>query len=56
VARNIAATIDGLPLKPFGFKMLGMLAAIGRRTGVAQILGFRFSGLIAWFLWRTLPG
>ncbi len=54
MARNIAATIDGLPLKPFGFKMLGMLAAIGRRTGVAQILGFRFSGLIAWFLWRTI--
>ena len=31
-----------------------MLAAIGRRTGVAQILGFRFSGFIAWFLWRTI--
>lgn len=54
VARNIAATIDGLPLKPFRFRMLGMLAAIGRRTGVAQIFGFRFSGFIAWFLWRTI--
>ena len=43
-----------MALKPFGFRMLGMLAAIGRRTGVAQILGFRFSGFIAWFLWRTI--
>jgi polyphosphate glucokinase len=30
------------------------LAAIGKRTGVANILGLNFSGFIAWFLWRTI--
>jgi len=39
---------------PFEFKTLGLLASIGRRTGVARILGFNFSGFIAWWLWRTI--
>jgi NADH dehydrogenase len=54
LARNIAATIDGGALRPFRFATLGLLAAIGRRSGVANILGFQFSGFIAWFLWRTI--
>jgi NADH dehydrogenase len=33
---------------------LGLLATIGRRTGVANILGINFSGFVAWFLWRTI--
>ena len=32
----------------------GQLAAIGKRTGVANILGLNFSGFLAWFLWRTI--
>jgi NADH dehydrogenase len=54
VARNIAAAIRGGRKKPFRFSTLGQLAAIGRRTGVARILGFNFSGFIAWWLWRTI--
>jgi NADH dehydrogenase len=54
LARNILATIDGTEKKPFRFSTLGLLAAIGRRTGVANILGFQFSGFIAWFLWRGI--
>jgi NADH dehydrogenase len=53
-ARNIAASIRGQSLKPFSFKTIGQLAAIGRRTGVAQIFGQRFSGFIAWWMWRTI--
>jgi NADH:ubiquinone reductase (H+-translocating) len=30
------------------------LAAIGRRTGVANIFGINFSGFVAWWLWRTI--
>jgi hypothetical protein len=30
------------------------LAAIGRRTGVASIMGINFSGFVAWWLWRTI--
>ena len=54
LAHNIIASVDGRAKKPFKFKTLGQLAAIGRRTGVARILGVNFSGFIAWFLWRGI--
>jgi NADH dehydrogenase len=52
--RNIVATVKGGTKKAFAFSTLGQLAAIGKRTGVAKILGFKFSGFIAWWLWRTI--
>jgi NADH dehydrogenase len=54
VAKNIIASLRNEPKEAFRFKMLGQLAAIGQRTGVAEILGFQFSGLLAWFMWRTI--
>jgi NADH dehydrogenase len=54
VATNITGTMRGGPLQPFSFKTIGQLAAIGRRTGVAQIMGHRFSGFPAWWMWRTI--
>ena len=54
LGQNIASAIQGGAKKPFEFKIIGQLAAIGRRTGVAQIFGFKFSGFIAWWLWRTI--
>ena len=54
LARNILSEIGGKPKKPFRFATLGQLAAIGRRTGVANVLGVNFSGFIAWWLWRTI--
>jgi NADH dehydrogenase len=54
VARNVAATLYGGQKKPFRYRTLGQLAAIGRRTGVASILGVNFSGFVAWWLWRTI--
>ncbi len=53
-ARNILATVRGGRMKPFLYSTLGLLAPIGRRTGVANILGVNFSGFIAWWLWRTI--
>jgi NADH dehydrogenase len=53
-AKNIEAAINGRPLKPFAFTTLGQLATIGRRTGVAMVFGFKFSGLIAWGMWRGI--
>jgi NADH dehydrogenase len=53
-ARNVLASFRGSTPQPFRFKTLGQLAAIGRRTGVARILGFNFSGVIAWSLWRFI--
>jgi len=54
LAHNITATIRGGNLKPFVFSTIGQLAAIGRRTGVANIAGINFSGFFAWWLWRTI--
>lgn len=51
---NIYARLRGKQAKPFRFKMLGQLATIGRRTGVARIFGFKFSGTLGWMLWRTV--
>jgi NADH dehydrogenase len=54
VAENIAAAIKGGQKKPFVFSTIGLLASIGRRTGVARVFGINFSGFIAWWLWRTV--
>jgi len=54
VAQNIAAALLGRPLKSFSFKTIGLLASIGRRTGVARIFGFNFSGFFGWWMWRTI--
>jgi len=54
LAHNICADIRGGKKKPFVFSTLGQLAAIGKRTGVAQMFGFNFSGFVAWWLWRTI--
>jgi NADH dehydrogenase len=54
LAGNILAAIRGGEKKPFVFTTIGLLASIGRRTGVARILGINFSGFVAWWLWRTI--
>jgi NADH dehydrogenase len=54
VARNILAAIRGGAKKKFSFTTLGLLASIGRRTGVARVFGLNFSGFFAWWLWRTI--
>src|SRR6476660_9679476 len=54
VAKNIEAAILGRLPKPFDFKMLGQLASIGHRTGVAMVFGIKFSGFIAWWFWRSV--
>jgi len=54
VAHNIVAAVRGTEKKRFDYSTFAQLAAIGRRTGVAQILGVNFSGFAAWWLWRTI--
>ena len=53
-ARNILATVRNGWKRPFLYSTIGLLAPIGKRTGVANILGVNFSGFIAWWLWRTI--
>ncbi len=53
-AKNIERTILGRPLKPFRYRTMGMLASIGHHTGVVSMFGFKFSGFIAWWMWRSV--
>lgn len=53
-AQNILATVQQGWKRPFVYSTIGLLAPIGKRTGVANILGINFSGFIAWWLWRTI--
>ncbi len=54
VARNIVRSLRGEPLESFDFKPKGSLASIGNYKGVAEVMGIRLSGLIAWMMWRFL--
>ena len=54
LGRNLARSLRGEEPRPFTYRYLGQLATIGRREAVAEVLGLRFSGFIAWFLWRTI--
>jgi NADH dehydrogenase len=54
LAHNIVAALRGAAKRPFVFSTIGQLAAIGRRSGVANIMGVNFSGFLAWWMWRTI--
>jgi NADH dehydrogenase len=53
-AKNVVAAIRGSQKTPFRFTTLGQLATIGHRAGVAEILGLRVCGFLAWCLWRAI--
>jgi NADH dehydrogenase FAD-containing subunit len=61
VAENVVAALHGRSAQAFRFRAIAVLVALGHRTAVAEVRGWRFSGLLAWFMWRTvylskLPG
>ena len=61
VADGIAAVLGGRPPRPFRFESIGTLVALGHRTAVAELRGRRFTGFLAWLMWRAvylgkLPG
>jgi len=61
LARNIAAVLEGATPRPFRFRAIGMLVVLGHQQAAAEIRGLKFSGLVAWLMWRgiyltKLPG
>jgi NADH:quinone reductase (non-electrogenic) len=54
VALNIAATLRGGERSAFAFEGLGKLGSLGHFSAVADILGLRVSGFMAWCLWRSI--
>ena len=53
-AANILNDIKNKPRKDFRYVDKGTMATIGRRRAIADIRGWKFSGLIAWFMWLGL--
>jgi NADH dehydrogenase len=68
LAKNIRAGLAGRPTRGFHFDSLGALCVVGHQTACAELTipfardkAMRFSGLLAWFMWRgiylgKLPG
>jgi NADH:ubiquinone reductase (H+-translocating) len=54
LAKNLVASLRGEPKQAFSFDALGKLAALGHRSAVAEVFGFKLSGFIAWLMWRTI--
>jgi len=53
-AKNILADIAGKPRQNFSYWDKGTMATIGRTKAIADIRGWKFTGLIAWFMWLFL--
>jgi len=51
-SRRLAKNIAGSP-QPYGYRMLGQVATLGRYKGIAEIPGLRLRGFPGWFVART---
>lgn len=54
VASNIIAMLKKRPLTCFTYKERGQIVSLGRWNAAAKIFGFKFSGHLAWWVWRTI--
>ncbi|PIY88392.1 MAG: hypothetical protein COY74_08460 [Nitrosopumilales archaeon CG_4_10_14_0_8_um_filter_34_8] len=61
VAKNLENKINGMGVQhDFIYDTKGSMAKIGKKDGVALLMGHEFRGVIAWFIWKqyylsTLP-
>jgi NADH dehydrogenase len=51
-ARRLVKNLVGPP-KPYGYRMLGQVATLGRYKGIAELPGIRLRGFLGWFVART---
>jgi NADH dehydrogenase len=52
-ARRLARNLRRGETKPYGYRMLGQVATLGRYKGIADVLGLRLRGFPGWFVTRT---
>jgi NADH dehydrogenase len=52
-ARRLAKNLRSERPKPYGYRMLGQVATLGRYKGIADVLGIRLRGFPGWFVTRT---
>ena len=53
-AENLISMIKNSKKEEFVYQSKGQLAIIGKRTGIATILGMNISGFLAWLIWRNV--
>jgi len=51
-ARRLAKNLTG-PQRPYGYRMLGQVATLGRYKGIAELPGVQLRGFLGWFVART---
>jgi NADH:ubiquinone reductase (H+-translocating) len=51
-ARRLARNLTGPP-EPYGYRMLGQVATLGRHKGIAEVLGLNLHGFLGWFVTRS---
>ncbi len=51
LAQNINAVLRGRAARSFQYTMVGQLALVGERKGVAEVFGVEIRGLAAWAMW-----
>jgi len=51
-ARRLSKNLTGDP-KPYGYRMLGQVATLGRYKGIAELPGLRLRGFPGWWVART---
>jgi NADH dehydrogenase len=51
VAFNALIPLDDR--EAFDYKTKGMMASIGKRTGIGNLLGIKVQGFLAWLIWRN---
>jgi NADH:ubiquinone reductase (H+-translocating) len=51
-ARRLAKNLSGTPA-PYGYRMLGQVATLGRHKGIAEVLGLRLRGFLGWWVTRS---
>src|SRR5205807_4391440 len=51
-ARRLARNLTGPP-EPYGYRMLGQVATLGRHKGIAEVLGLRLHGFLGWWVTRS---
>jgi len=53
VARNVAATLGNGKVRPFSYRTLGVFVDMGQGQAVAETVGLRWRGRVAWVLARS---
>ena len=54
LGKNFNAIAKGKEMTPFKYKDRGTMATIGRNKAVVDLPFYKFSGIIAWFVWMFL--